>query len=182
MTEARAAYLSLGANLGNREETLREAVRRLAAADGVKTLAVSSLYETEPWGKKDQPSFLNIAVSLQTTLSPEELLALTQAVETELGRVRHERWGPRTIDVDILHVEGVERNSPTLTLPHPYMTERAFVLVPLAEITPDLVVKGRTVEEWRKLADDGGVIRVAGPEWICVAGPEWIDVDGGARF
>nr|MBO6295381.1 2-amino-4-hydroxy-6-hydroxymethyldihydropteridine diphosphokinase [Schwartzia sp. (in: firmicutes)] len=77
MTEARAAYLSLGANLGNREETLRETVRRLAAADGVKTLAVSSLYETEPWGKKDQPSFLNIAVSLQTTLSPEELLALT---------------------------------------------------------------------------------------------------------
>lgn len=182
MIEARAAYLSLGANLGNREETLREAVRRLAAADGVKTLAVSSLYETEPWGKKDQPSFLNIAVSLQTTLSPEELLALTQAVETELGRVRHERWGPRTIDVDILHVEGVERNSPTLTLPHPYMTERAFVLVPLAEITPNLVVKGRTVEEWRKLADDGGVIRVAGPKWICVAGPEWIDVDGGARF
>ena len=174
MTEARAAYLSLGANLGNREEMLREAVRRLAAADGVKTLAVSSLYETEPWGKKDQPSFLNIAVSLQTTLSPEELLALTQAVETELGRVRHERWGPRTIDVDILHIEGVERNSPTLTLPHPYMTERAFVLVPLAEIAPDLVVKGRTVEEWRKLADDGGVIRVTGPEWI--------DVDGGARF
>lgn len=174
MTEARAAYLSLGANLGNREETLREAVRRLATADGVKMLAVSSLYETEPWGKKDQPSFLNIAVSLQTALLPEELLALTQAVETELGRVRHERWGPRTIDVDILHIEGVERNSPTLTLPHPYMTERAFVLVPLAEITPDLVVKGRTVEEWRKLADDGGVIRVAGPEWI--------DVDGGARF
>ncbi len=174
MTEARAAYLSLGANLGNREETLREAVRRLAAADGVKTLAVSSLYETEPWGKKDQPSFLNIAVSLQTTLSPEELLALTQAVETELGRVRHERWGPRTIDVDILHIEGVERNSPTLMLPHPYMTERDFVLVPLAEIAPDLVVKGRTVEEWRKLADDGGVIRVAGLEWI--------DVDGGARF
>lgn len=174
MTEARAAYLSLGANLGNREEMLREAVRRLAAADGVKTLAVSSLYETEPWGKKDQPSFLNIAVSLQTTLSPEELLALTQAVETELGRVRHERWGPRTIDVDILHIEGVERNSPTLTLPHPYMTERAFVLVPLAEIAPDVVVKGRTVEEWRKLADDGGVIRVAVPEWI--------DVDGGACF
>lgn len=174
MTEARAAYLSLGANLGNREETLREAVRRLAAADGVKTLAVSSLYETEPWGKKDQPSFLNIAVSLQTALLPEELLALTQAVETELGRVRHERWGPRTIDVDILHIEGVERNSPTLTLPHPYMTERAFVLVPLAEIAPDLIVKGRTVEEWRKLADDGSV--------ICVAGLEWIDVDGGARF
>lgn len=166
MNEARAAYLSLGSNLGNREETLRKAVRRLAAADGVKKLAVSSLYETEPWGKKEQPSFLNIAVSLQTTLTPEELLALAQAVETELGRVRHERWGPRTIDVDILLIEGVERKTPTLTLPHPYMTERAFVLVPLAEIASDLVVMGRTVEVWKKSADDGNVIRVAGPEWI----------------
>ena len=166
MTEARTAYLSLGSNLGNREETLRKAVRQLAAADGVKTLAVSSLYETEPWGKKDQPSFLNIAVSQQTTLSPEELLALAQAVETELGRMRHERWGPRTVDVDILHIEGVERKTPTLTLPHPYMTERAFVLVPLAEIASDLVVMGRTVEAWKKSADDGSVIRVVGPEWI----------------
>ena len=166
MTEARTAYLSLGSNLGNREETLRKAVRQLAAADGVKTLAVSSLYETEPWGKKDQPSFLNIAVSQQTTLSPEELLALAQAVETELGRMRHERWGPRTVDVDILYIEGVERKTPTLTLPHPYMTERAFVLVPLADIAPDLVVMGRTVEVWKKSADDGNVIRVAGPEWI----------------
>ena len=166
MTEARAAYLSLGSNLGNREETLRKALRQLAAADGVKKLAVSSLYETEPWGKKEQPSFLNIAVSLQTTLTPEDLLALVQAVETELGRVRHERWGPRTIDVDILLIEGVERKTPTLTLPHPYMTERAFVLVPLAEIASDLVVMGRTVEVWKKSADDGNVIRVAGPEWI----------------
>lgn len=166
MTEARTAYLSLGSNLGNREETLRKAVRQLAAADGVNTLAVSSLYETEPWGKKDQPSFLNIAVSQQTTLSPEKLLALAQAVETELGRVRHERWGPRTVDVDILHIEGVERKTPTLTLPHPFMTERAFVLVPLAEIAPDLVVMGRTVEKWEKSVDDGSVIRVAGPEWI----------------
>ena len=166
MTEARTAYLSLGSNLGNREETLRKAVRQLAAADGVKTLAVSSLYETEPWGKKDQPSFLNIAVSQQTTLSPEELLALAQAVETELGRMRHERWGPRTVDVDILNIEGVERKTPTLTLPHPFMTERAFVLVPLAEIAPDLVVMGRTVEAWEKSVDDGSVIRVAGQEWI----------------
>lgn len=165
MTEARAAYLSLGANLGNREETLREAVRWLATADGVKTLAVSSLYETEPWGKKDQPSFLNIAVSLQTTLSPEELLALTQAVETELGRVRHERWGPRTIDVDILHIEGVERNSPTLTLPHPYMTERAFVLVPLAEIAPMLMIHGKTIEAWREAAGNTGVVCVAEIGW-----------------
>ena len=166
MTEARTAYLSLGANLGNREETLRMALRRLVATDGVKILDVSSLYETAPWGKTDQPNFLNLAASLQTTLSPETLLALTQSVETELGRVRHERWGPRTIDIDILHIEGIESDTPTLTLPHPYMTERAFVLVPLAEIAPKLVVMGRTVGAWSKKADVGSVIRVAGPEWI----------------
>jgi 2-amino-4-hydroxy-6-hydroxymethyldihydropteridine diphosphokinase len=174
MAEARAAYLSLGANLGEREETLRMAVRRIAAVEGVAIRAVSSLYETAPWGKTDQPRFLNIAVSLHTTMTPEALLARAQAIEMALGRVRHERWGPRAIDIDLLHIEGVERNTPKLTLPHPYMTERAFVLVPLAEIAPDLVIKGCTVEEWRKSADDGGVIRVTGPEWI--------DVDGGARF
>ena len=165
MTKSRAAYLSLGANLGNREETLREAVRRLAAADGIKMLAVSSLYETAPWGKTDQPSFLNIAVSLQTTLSPEKLLALAHDVETELGRVRHERWGPRTIDVDILHIDGVESNTPTLTLPHPYITERAFVLAPLAELAPMLMIHGKTVEAWREATGNTGVVRVAGIGW-----------------
>ena len=174
MADILAAYLSLGANLGNREETLRAAMERIAAEEGVTLRAVSSLYETEPWGKTDQPRFLNIAVSLQTTMTPEALLARAQEIETELGRVRHERWGPRAIDIDLLHIEGIERNTPALTLPHPYMTERAFVLVPLEEIAPDLVVKGCTVEEWRKSADDGSVIRVVGPEWI--------DVDGSVRF
>lgn len=160
MSEARAAYLSLGANLGKCEETLREAIRRLAAADGVTLCAVSSLYETEPWGNVDQPRFLNIAVSLRTTLTPEALLSLAQDVETALGRVRQEHWGPRTIDVDLLHIEGVERNTPALTLPHPYMLERAFVLVPLAEIAPALVVNGKTVGEWRKVLGDAGVARI----------------------
>ena len=165
MAETLNAYLSLGANLGNREETLREAVRRLAKNEDMKILAVSSLYETEPWGKTDQPRFLNLTVSLQTRLSPESLLAVVQALETELGRVRHEHWGPRIIDIDILHIEGVERNTSELTLPHPYMTERAFVLIPLAEITSKLVVKGRTVAEWRNAAGDEGIKRVAG--WKC---------------
>ena len=158
--ESRTAYLSLGANLGNREETLREAVKRLAAEDGVELCAVSPLYETEPWGKTDQPRFLNIAVSLRTTLSPEALLVLTQSIENALGRVRHERWGARTIDIDVLCFEGVERNAPELTLPHPYMTERAFVLVPLAEIAPALTVKGKTVEAWRDATGVEGVTRV----------------------
>ena len=165
MAETLNAYLSLGANLGNREETLREAVRRLAKHEDMKILAVSSLYETEPWGKTDQPRFLNLTVSLQTRLSPESLLAVVQALETELGRVRHEHWGPRIIDIDILHIEGVERNTSELTLPHPYMTERAFVLIPLEEIASKLVVKGRTVAEWRDAAGDEGIKRVAG--WKC---------------
>ena len=134
MREARAAYLSLGANLGNREETLREAVRRIGAAEGVETVAVSSVYETEPWGRIDQPRFLNLAVAVETTLSPEALLALTQSIENALGRVRHERWGARTIDIDVLCFEGVERNTPELTLPHPRAAERDFVLRPLAEL------------------------------------------------
>ncbi len=163
--ESRTAYLSLGANLGNREETLREAVKRLAAEDGVELCAVSPLYETEPWGKTDQPRFLNIAVSLRTTLSPEALLELAQTVENDLGRVRHEHWGARTIDIDIVHIEGVERNTPTLTLPHPYMLERAFVLVPMAEIAPGLVVKGKTIEAWKIIAGNEGVTRVA-PSFI----------------
>ncbi len=158
MREPRAAYLSLGANLGNREETLREAVRRIGAAESVELTAVSSVYETEPWGKLDQPRFLNLAVAVETTLSPEALLALAQKIEKELGRVRHERWGARTIDIDILCFEGVERNMPELTLPHPYMTERAFVLVPLAEIAPTLTVKGKTVEAWRQATEDQGIV------------------------
>ena len=166
MTECRAAYLSLGANLGNREETLRAAVQRLAEKKDVTLCAVSSLYETAPWGKTDQPLFLNIAVFLQTSISPEALLSLAQSVETSLGRVRNERWGPRTVDIDILHIEGVRRHTQELTLPHPYMTERAFVLVPLAEIAPNLVVIGRTAEDWRTSVADEGVVRVAGPEWI----------------
>ena len=157
MREPRAVYLSLGANLGNREETLREAVKRLGAAEGVSVTAVSSVYETEPWGKTDQPRFLNLAAAIRTTLTPEELLALTQSIENALGRVRHERWGARTIDIDVLCFEGVERNTPELTLPHPYMTERAFVLVPLAEIAPALAVKGKTVEAWRDATGSEGV-------------------------
>ena len=100
---------------------------------------------------------LNLAVAVETTLSPEALLALTQSIENALGRVRHERWGARTIDIDVLCFEGVGRNTPELTLPHPYMTERAFVLVPLAEIAPVLSVKGKTVEAWRDATGSEGV-------------------------
>ncbi len=164
MSAPRAAYLSLGANLGDRAAALREAVRRLDAADGLALSAVSSLYETAPWGKTDQPPFLNIAAAFCTTLAPEALLDAAQTVETALGRVRHERWGARTIDIDLLYVEGETRDTPRLTLPHPYMLARAFVLVPLAEIAGGLVAAGRTIRAWRDEAGTAGVA-LSGAFW-----------------
>ncbi|MBO4915098.1 MAG: 2-amino-4-hydroxy-6-hydroxymethyldihydropteridine diphosphokinase [Oscillospiraceae bacterium] len=154
------AYLSLGANLGDRAATLREALRRLAASEGVELTAVSSVYETEPWGRTDQPRFLNLAAALRTTLAPETLLMHAQAIETALGRVRREKWGARVIDIDLLCMEGVAMQSPSLTLPHPYLTERAFVLVPLSEIAPDLVIAGQPVEAWRDEVGREGVVRI----------------------
>lgn len=141
-------YLSLGSNLGDRAALLRTAVARLAALPETHLIAASSLHETAPWGKTDQPDFLNMALALDTALSPEALLAAVQKIEAELGRVRTEAWGPRTIDIDLLVYQGETRETPTLRLPHPYITERKFVLAPLAEIAPDLCVAGRTVRAW----------------------------------
>ena len=158
----RIGYLSLGANLGARAETIREALRRLACAAGIRLLRVSSLYETAPWGRIDQPAFLNAAAVIETDLSPLALLAACQSVERALGRVRHEHWGARTIDVDILHVEGVQMADARLCLPHPYMMERAFVLVPLAEIAPALAVCGEGIgAALARMAGDGQEVRLA---------------------
>ncbi len=140
--KARSCYLSLGANLGARGETLREALRRIAAVRGIALRRVSSFYETAPWGRLDQPAFLNAAAQIETVLEPCALLAACQRIERELGRVRREHWGARTIDIDMLCMEGVALDTERLRLPHPYMMERAFVLVPLAEIAPALIVGG----------------------------------------
>ena len=145
-------YLSLGANLGARAQTLREALRRLAQLPGTRLVRASSFYETAPWGKTDQPPFLNGAACLATRLAPEALLAACQEIERALGRVRHEHWGARTLDIDLVYgVRGgqvVRVATPRLTLPHPYLLERAFVLVPLAEIAPELVLAGRPIAAW----------------------------------
>lgn len=145
-------YLSLGANLGARAQALREALRRLAQLPGTRLSRASSFYETAPWGKTDQPPFLNGAACLSTRLAPEALLAACQEIERALGRVRHEHWGARTIDIDLVYgVRGgqaVRVATPRLTLPHPYLLERAFVLVPLAEIAPTLVLAGRPIAVW----------------------------------
>ena len=132
------AYVGLGSNLGDREATILAAV---AALPGVA--AISNLRETEPVGVTEQPAFLNGAARLETELSPRELLDALLAVERGLGRERRERWGPRTIDLDLLLYGGETVAEPGLTVPHPRLHERRFVLEPLAELEPDLVIPGR---------------------------------------
>ena len=128
------ALLGLGANLGDPIATLRDAKARLSALGRIT--AVSSLYRTPPWGVEAQPPFVNAALALETALDPDALLAALKALEAELGRVASYRWGPRAIDLDILAYDGVARTGPALTIPHARLNERAFVLVPLAEIDP----------------------------------------------
>ena len=142
------AHVGLGANLGDREATIRAAVEALAAEDGIEVVAVSTLRETEPVGVGDQPRFLNGVVSLETTLSARELLDRLLALEQRFGRVRRPgEHGPRTLDLDLLLYGDETIAEPGLTVPHPRLHERRFVLEPLAELAPGLVVPGRGVVE-----------------------------------
>ncbi|WP_042171344.1 2-amino-4-hydroxy-6-hydroxymethyldihydropteridine diphosphokinase [Paenibacillus gorillae] len=129
-----AAYIALGSNMGDREQLLQQAVICLSERPDIDVLRVSALYETDPVGYTDQPAFLNMVIAVQTTLKPLELLHVQQDVERLLGRVRDIRWGPRTIDLDLLLYEDVAMDDEELTLPHPRMMERAFVLVPLSDV------------------------------------------------
>jgi 2-amino-4-hydroxy-6-hydroxymethyldihydropteridine diphosphokinase len=142
--------VALGGNLGDRLAALQSALTSLAAVPGVEVAAVSSVYETDPVGGPPQPDYLNACALLSTSLSPHELLAATQAIEASLGRVRHERWGARTVDIDIVDYAGVVDRSAELTLPHPRATSRAFVVLPWTELVPSAA------------AADGGVVSVDG--------------------
>lgn len=133
-SEESEAYIALGANLGDREGTLIEALNRLNRHEGICIVRCSGVYETEPVGYIDQPQFLNMAAALRTTLTPESLLDVMLEIETGLGRTRDIRYGPRTVDLDLLWMEGQTVETPHLTLPHPRMLERAFVLYPLNDI------------------------------------------------
>jgi 2-amino-4-hydroxy-6-hydroxymethyldihydropteridine diphosphokinase len=134
MAATRQAFIGAGANLGDRMATLDAAIARLRSWPGVTALETSQVYETEPVGVIDQPLFLNLVLGIETTLSPEELLNLLQKIETEFGRERRERWGPRTLDLDLLVFEDESRATPNLILPHPRMLERVFVILPLREL------------------------------------------------
>lgn len=139
------AVVSLGANLGNRLETLQGAVDALEDTPGIRVKAVSPVYETEPWGVEpgSQPSYFNAVVVLKTTLPPSSLLERAHAVEEAFHRVRDERWGPRTLDVDIVSYADLLSDDPQLTLPHPRAHERAFVLVPWHDVDPEAELPGR---------------------------------------
>jgi len=132
------AFIGLGTNLGNREENLAAARQRLARLPASSLVRFSSVYPTSPWGKVDQPPFLNQVASVDTRLTPRELLQEMLAIENDLGRQRQERWGPRVIDLDLLLYGHQVIREDDLTVPHPHLTRRAFVLAPLMEIAPDL--------------------------------------------
>ncbi|WNZ09509.1 2-amino-4-hydroxy-6-hydroxymethyldihydropteridine diphosphokinase [Streptomyces sp. 11x1] len=141
----RRAVISIGSNLGNRLENLQGAVDALEDTPGVRVKAVSPVYETEPWGVEpgSQPSYFNAVVVLKTTLPPSSLLERAQAVEEAFHRVRDERWGARTLDVDIVAYADVVSDDPALTLPHPRAHERAFVLAPWHDVEPEARLAGR---------------------------------------
>jgi dihydroneopterin aldolase/2-amino-4-hydroxy-6-hydroxymethyldihydropteridine diphosphokinase len=139
--------LSLGSNVGNKVANIRAAIARLDAEDGIEVDAVSHLYKTAPWGKTDQDWFVNACLRGTTRLSPQTLLKRCQAIEIQVGRLPGVRWGPRIIDVDILYAGNAELESAGLTLPHPEMMNRIFVLLPLAEVAPDKIVAGKSVAE-----------------------------------
>lgn len=155
--DKRRAWLGLGGNIGDVKTVLQEAIDLLRGNDGVELIEVSPLYKTPPWGVEDQPWFLNCCVEVSTTASPEELLEICQEAERQGKRQRTVRWGPRTIDIDIIAFEGIDQVEQRLTIPHPRATQRAFVMVPLADIAPELKLSGKTIQEWAKELDADGL-------------------------
>ncbi len=148
--------------MGDVRETLDRAVAEVCDGKIVRLVARSSDYQTPPWGVEDQPPFINLCIVVATTLSPQGLLARAQAIEHSLGRDRdHERyWGPRPVDIDILAYDDVTLTAPELTLPHPHLFERAFVLLPLAEITPERKIAGVRVRDALARVEQTGIERL----------------------
>jgi 2-amino-4-hydroxy-6-hydroxymethyldihydropteridine diphosphokinase len=150
------AFIGLGSNLGDRRQKLAAALRALAADPAVALVTGSSLYESKPVGVVDQPDFLNLVVQVKTSHPPLALLAVCLGIERDLGRERRERWGPRTIDLDLLTYDDVVLRDEPLILPHPRMHERSFAMTPLAEMAPELEVSGEKSRDVAlKLGADG---------------------------
>jgi 2-amino-4-hydroxy-6-hydroxymethyldihydropteridine diphosphokinase len=156
------AFVGIGGNLGDIRATLDGAIAKFCDGSDVRLLARSSDYRTPPWGKQDQPPFVNACIHVATRLTPEALLDRALAVERAFGRdrSRETRWGPRPLDIDLVAYDDLTIDQPGLCLPHPRLFERAFVLVPLAEIAPDAVIAGRRVAEALLGVDAGGIERL----------------------
>lgn len=156
------ALIAFGGNMGDVRYTIDRAVGQLCDGKDVKLVARSSDYQTPPWGIIDQPAFVNCAIAVQTTLTPQELLKRAQSVETALGRDRTKeiRWGPRTIDIDLLTYGDIAMETPELTLPHPRLFERAFMLLPLADLGRDRVIGGRRIKDALARVDLSGNVRL----------------------
>ena len=156
----KTAYVALGANIGDPTATVLAAFAALANLADSRVVHTSSLYRTAPVGLKNQPDFINAVAMLETGLAPEELLDALLDLETRFGRVRRDRNGPRTLDLDLLLYDDIELDLPRLTLPHPRLHLRAFVLHPLAEIAPGLVIPGRgSVAAWLPAVANQGIVR-----------------------
>ena len=159
------AVLGLGGNVGNPRKQMAAAIQSLQGSAAIQVRAVSALYETPPWGKTDQPPFLNAAILVRTEHSAKALLDTILAVEQQLGRQREERWGPRTVDIDILVFGQEIIDEPGLHVPHPRLHERAFALAPLADVMPEARFGGRSAAEWLADANTAGIRKVAEPGW-----------------
>ena len=151
------ASLGLGGNIGDPPAAMAQALDALSSHESCRLIAVSQLYRTPPWGKLDQADFFNCCALIETALGPESLLDLCLDIERGMKRVRNERWGPRTIDIDVLTYGEATIDTARVEIPHPRMTERAFVLMPLADIVPQMVVEGRAVSDWLQDADKDGI-------------------------
>ncbi|MEE4173935.1 MAG: 2-amino-4-hydroxy-6-hydroxymethyldihydropteridine diphosphokinase [Xanthomonadales bacterium] len=162
------AWISLGGNQGNTRALFREVPVRLGTQAGLSAIAQSSLYRTPPWGDEDQPPFLNAVLRLKSDLDARSLFGVLEVLERDLGRERNpdRRWGPRCIDLDLLMFGRQVMSSPALTIPHPRLHERAFVLVPLEELSPGLSIPGYgPVSERLAALDRSGIETVCGPGW-----------------
>lgn len=151
------AAISIGSNIGDKQGNIRQAIAKLTNGGAVQLVARSADYRTPPWGKTDQDWFVNACITVRTQLSAHDLLLCCQAVEADLKRERKERWGPRVIDLDVIWYRGEKIELADLVVPHPRAAERAFVLVPLAEIAPDVEIDGRRVDWLAKQSDQTGV-------------------------
>ena len=157
MTSGFDAAIGLGSNLGDKAGNVARAIALLTAGGDIRLVKRSRDYASPPWGVVEQDAFVNACITVATQLLPHDLLARCQKVENDMGRVRHKKWGPRLVDVDILTYRNETMATAELTVPHPFIGERAFVLLPLAEVAPELVIGGATLQELIGKIDTAGV-------------------------